>query len=74
MKDRADSEKKVADAQAEAARKADDCERARAYLKSIESGVRLIHTNPDGSRELLDEAQRDAETQRTHGIIESRCN
>jgi Domain of unknown function (DUF4124) len=74
MKDRADAEKKLADGQAEASRKTEDCERARGYLKSIESGVRLVHTNPDGSRELLDEAQRAAEAQRTQEVIESRCS
>lgn len=74
MKERAEAEKKVADAQAEATRKADDCERARGYLKSLDDGVRLVRTNPDGSRELLDEAQRAEETQRTRQAIESRCN
>jgi hypothetical protein len=74
MKDRADADKKVADAQAEAGRKTDDCERAQGYLKSIESGVRLVHTNPDGSRALLDEEQREAEAQRTRDLIASRCN
>ena len=74
MKERADAEKKLADSQAEANRKAEDCERARGYMKSLDSGVRLIRTNPDGSRELLDAEQRAAETQRTQEIIQSRCN
>jgi hypothetical protein len=74
MKERTDSEKKLADAQAEATRKAEDCERAQGYLKSIESGVRLVHTDPDGTRALLDEQQREAEAQRTRDLIASRCN
>jgi len=74
MKERSDAEKKLADSQAEASRKSEDCERAQGYLKSIESGVRLVHTNPDGTRALLDEAQREAEAQRTRDIIASRCN
>ena len=74
QKKHADAEKKVADGQAQAAQKADDCQRARGYIKSLEDGVRLVHTNPDGSRELLDEAQRAAEAQRTREIIETRCN
>jgi type IV secretory pathway VirB10-like protein len=74
MKEHADAEKKVADGQAQAAQKADDCQRARGYIKSLEDGVRLVRTNPDGSRELLDEAQRAAEAQRTREIIETRCN
>ena len=74
MKERAEAEKKLADSQAEAARKTADCERARGYMKSLEDGVRLVRTYPDGSRELLDEGQRAAETQRTQEIIQSRCN
>jgi len=74
IKEHADAEKKVADGQAQAAQKADDCQRARGYIKSLEDGVRLVRTNPDGSRELLDEAQRAAEAQRTREIIETRCN
>lgn len=74
QKERAEAEKKLADAQAEAARKAEDCERARGYMRSLDDGVRLLRTNPDGSRELLDEAQRAAEVQRTQQIIQSRCN
>ena len=74
MKERDEAEKKLADAQAEAARKADECERARGYLKSLEGEVRMIHTNPDGSPELMNAEQREAETQRTREMIESRCN
>ena len=74
QKERAEAEKKLADTEVEAARKADDCERARGYIRSLGDGVRLVRTNPDGSRELLDDAQRAAETQRTQQIIQSRCN
>lgn len=74
MKERADAEKKLADAEAEASRKTEDCERARSYLQSLDSGVRLVRTNPDGSPELMDEAQRAAEAQRAHEIIDTRCN
>ncbi len=74
MKERAEAEKKLADSQAETARKAEDCERARGYMKSLDDGVRLVRTNPDGSRELLDDPQRAAEIQRTQQIIQSRCN
>jgi len=74
MKERAEAERQLAEAQAEATRKAADCERARSYLKSLDDGVRLIRTNPDGSQELMDEAQRAAEVQRTREAIDSRCN
>jgi type IV secretory pathway VirB10-like protein len=74
QKERADSEKKLAEAQAEAAQKAEDCERARGYMKSLDDGVRLVRTNPDGSREAIDESQREAEAQRAREIIQTRCN
>jgi hypothetical protein len=74
LKERADAEKKLADAQAQDAQKAQDCERARGYLKTLEDGVRLVRTTADGDRELLDETQREAELQRTRDLIQSRCN
>jgi type IV secretory pathway VirB10-like protein len=73
MKQREDAEKKQNDAQAMAARDAEDCLRARGYLKSIDDGLRLVRTNPDGSREALDDAERAAEAQRARDIIENRC-
>ena len=74
QKERADSERKLADSQAEAEQKAQDCERARGYMKSLDDGMRMVRTNPDGSRELMDEAQREAEAQRAREIIQTRCN
>ena len=74
QKERADSEKKLADAQADAAQKAQDCERARGFIKSLDDGMRMVRTNPDGSRELMDETQREAEAQRAREIIQTRCN
>jgi hypothetical protein len=73
MKERADAEKKQADEQAQSARNADECQRARGYLKSLEDGMRLVRTNADGSREPLDESQREGETQRTARIVQERC-
>ena len=74
MKERSEAEKKLADAEANDARKAEDCVRARGYMKTLDEGMRLVRTNPDGSQELLDEGQRAAEAQRTRDIIASRCN
>jgi len=74
QKERAEAERKVAERDTEAAQKAQDCERARGYMKSLDAGIRLVRTNPDGSRELMDEDQRAAEAQRTRAIIDSRCN
>jgi type IV secretory pathway VirB10-like protein len=74
MKERSEAEKKLADAEVNAARKAEDCERAHGYMKTLDEGMRLVRTNPDGSQALLDEGQRAAEAQRTRDIIQSRCN
>jgi type IV secretory pathway VirB10-like protein len=74
QKERADAEKKLAERDTETAQKAQDCERARGYMKSLDEGIRLVRTNPDGSRELMDDEQRGAEAQRTRAIIDSRCN
>jgi type IV secretory pathway VirB10-like protein len=74
MKEQAEAEKKLADSEAQAEQKASDCERARGYVKSLDDGVRLIHTNPDGSREMIDEEQRSAEAKRTRDFIEANCN
>lgn len=73
MKAQAEAEKKQADNQAVAARNAEDCDRARGYLKSLDDGMRLIRTTPDGSREPMDESQRAAEAERSRAIIASRC-
>ncbi len=74
MKDRADSEKKQADQQAQAQQKSENCDRARGYMKSLEQNPRLVRTNPDGSSEFLDADQRAAEVQRTQDVIQSTCN
>jgi len=50
IKEHADAEKKVADGQAQAAQKADDCQRARGYIKSLEDGVRCAHQTRTAAR------------------------
>ena len=74
MKERAESEKKEADQQAQAQQKSENCDRARGYMKSLEQNPRLVRTNPDGSSEFLDADQRTAEIQRTQDLIQSSCN
>ncbi len=74
QKQRMDADKKMAEQQTETARKSEDCERARGYIKSLNDGVRLVRTNSDGTRELVDDRQRAAEVQRTQSIIDTRCN
>jgi len=73
MKERSDAERKQADEQAQAARDAESCQRVRGYLRALEDGVRIVRTNPDGTRDSLDEQQREGEVERTHQAIRDTC-
>ena len=54
--------------------KADNCERAKLALKSLDSGVRLTQMNNKGEREVMDDAARAAEVKRIQSIVDSDCN
>jgi Domain of unknown function (DUF4124) len=54
--------------------KADNCERARMDQKTLDSGVRITHTNAQGEREILDDAGRAAEAKRIQSIVVSDCS
>jgi hypothetical protein len=56
-----------------AAIRAENCQRAREQLRSLDSGQRMSRTLPNGEREVLDDAQRAAESQRVRGIVASEC-
>ncbi|HET7527631.1 MAG TPA: DUF4124 domain-containing protein [Burkholderiaceae bacterium] len=56
-----------------AAARADNCQRAKAHMSTLDSGVRLSRTNEKGEREILDDKQRADEIQRTRQIIASDC-
>jgi len=53
--------------------KADNCVRAKQAKNTLDSGVRLTHTNAKGERGYMDEATRMVETKRLDGIIGSDC-
>ncbi len=74
QQERADSEKKAADEEAKSAAKTAECGRARGYLKSLEDGMRITKTDASGNREILDDAQRAAEMDRTRKIVQSACS
>lgn len=50
------------------------CQRARNYMQSLESGVRLGRTNDQGQREVFDDNARAAETARTSDTIKANCD
>ncbi len=74
QQERAEAEKKLADEQAQAARKSQECERARGYLRSLEEGQRIARTDSQGNREVLDDAQRAAEIQRMREVVARNCS
>lgn len=53
--------------------RAENCSRARGYLQSLESGMRIARTNDKGEREILDDAARAQEVQRARQVIASDC-
>lgn len=49
------------------------CARLRDAWATLESGVRLARTLPNGEREVLDDAARAAERQQLQGLLASDC-
>lgn len=56
-----------------AAMRAENCVRARNYLRSLDDGVRMARSNEKGEREILDEKARADEARRTRELIASEC-
>jgi hypothetical protein len=63
---------KAIDAQ-NAATRAENCKAARQQLATLESGVRLAHTDEKGERGIMDDAARAAAITRTKAVIASDC-
>lgn len=67
------SEQAQADAQRQAAVRAENCQRARQQLTLLQSGQRMMRLNAAGEQVVLDDAARQADTQRTEQVIRSDC-
>jgi Domain of unknown function (DUF4124) len=65
--------KKKAEESKVAAIKAENCNRARTQLRALDDGMRIARLNKDGEREILDDAQRAAETKRARDVVASEC-
>ncbi len=50
-----------------------NCGRAQANLRELQSGIRITRTNEQGERVFMDDAQRQAEVERARGLITSEC-
>ena len=53
--------------------RADNCERARKGLVTMQSGVRISVTNAQGEREFMDDKARAVEGKRLQGIADNDC-
>ncbi|MEO7007857.1 MAG: DUF4124 domain-containing protein [Caldimonas sp.] len=56
-----------------AAARADNCARAKAQMRTLDSGIRLARTNAKGEREFLDDKQRAEEAGHTRQVISADC-
>lgn len=64
----------AAQAEAQAAQqRAENCERARAHLRQLDSGMRIARVNERGERIVIDDAERAAETQRARQVVANDC-
>ena len=68
-----ESAKKKSDEEKIAKTKAENCERAKIGLATLQSGVRLTSVNAMGEREILDDVQRAAESNRTQELVGANC-
>jgi hypothetical protein len=53
--------------------RAENCNRARSYAKSLQDGMRISRTNDKGESELLSDAQRAQEIARAQQVVGSDC-
>jgi Domain of unknown function (DUF4124) len=67
------ADKAKADQAKIAATRAENCERARAQMRALDSGMRMGHINEKGERVVLDDAARAAETKNTRDVIAAEC-
>ena len=68
-----EANKRKADEPRLAAVKAENCSRAQANLRTLQSGSRMTRTNEKGEREVFDDAMRAEESRRTREDIASNC-
>jgi hypothetical protein len=71
--DRLKAEKEAADASAQADKRRQACDQARGYLDMVNSGMRVMRANPDGTRGFIDDEQRAQEVARAQESIGENC-
>lgn len=68
-----ESAKKKSDEEKIAKTRAENCERAKIGLATLQSGIRIASVNSKGEREILDDAKRAAESKRTQEVVDASC-
>jgi type IV secretory pathway VirB10-like protein len=68
------AERKAAEAEARASQLAQECQRSRGYLRSLEDGIRIVRDDGQGNRNYIDDAQRETEKQRLRDAIGRNCS
>lgn len=71
--ERTQAEKKQADEVIQRQQSAQECERSKGYLRSLEEGARIQRTDTQGNREFLDDQQRAAEVARMREQVTRSC-
>ncbi|HEY0953653.1 MAG TPA: DUF4124 domain-containing protein [Roseateles sp.] len=56
-----------------AAERRENCGRAQAYLRDLQSGIRITRTNEQGERVYMEDAQRRAEIERASKVASTEC-
>lgn len=69
----AEAAKKKAEEARIARQRAENCERARSAKATLDSGVRIATTNPNGERSIMDDAARAVENRRVDDAIRTEC-
>ena len=73
QQDGKEKSEKSAQEEAAAANRKENCEKAQRQLAVIESGLRMSSVNADGERKILDDAERQAELERTRRVVSENC-
>lgn len=69
----AEAAAKLAKEQAQADERRIQCEQARSYLATLESGRRIVRYNAAGEQEILDDARRGADIERSRATVAAAC-
>lgn len=72
--ERLKAEQQATEDAARAAQRREACDQARGYLDMVNSGMRVMRANPDGTRGFLDDDQRAAEVSKAEETISKNCS